>query len=105
MNKIDHLDLDGNTLTTFLTVLEEMSVSRAAERLGVSQSAVSHKIKRLEENLDYALLSRRSGGPLLTEAGDRLLQYANRILALHDEAIASLGKSTLAGKIKLGITQ
>ena len=38
MNKIDYLGLDGNTLTTFLTVLEEMSVSRAAERLGVTQS-------------------------------------------------------------------
>ena len=41
MNIIDHLDLDSKSLTTFLTVLEEMSVSRAAERLGVTQSAAS----------------------------------------------------------------
>jgi len=37
MNKIDYLGLDGNTLRTFLTVLEEMSVSKAAERLGLLQ--------------------------------------------------------------------
>ena len=38
MSNIDHLDLDGYTLRTFLTVLDETSVSRAAERLGVSHS-------------------------------------------------------------------
>ena len=42
MSNIDHLDLDGYRLRTFLTVLDETSISRAAERLGVSQSAVSH---------------------------------------------------------------
>ncbi|MDF1745575.1 MAG: LysR family transcriptional regulator [Gimesia sp.] len=47
MSKIDHLGLDGNTLTTFLTVLEEMSVSKAAVRLGVTQSAVSHTLDKL----------------------------------------------------------
>jgi len=47
MKKFDYLGLDGNTLRTFLTVLEEMSVSRAAERLGVTQSAVSHTLDKL----------------------------------------------------------
>jgi DNA-binding transcriptional LysR family regulator len=47
MNKIDYLGLDGNTLRTFLTVLEEMSVSRAANRLSVTQSAVSHTLDKL----------------------------------------------------------
>jgi DNA-binding transcriptional LysR family regulator len=47
MSKIDYLGLDGNTLRTFLTVLEEMSVSRAAERLDVTQSAVSHTLDKL----------------------------------------------------------
>jgi len=47
MNTIDYLNLDAQKLTTFLTVLEEMSVSRAAERLGVSQSAVSHTVEKL----------------------------------------------------------
>jgi len=47
MNNFDHLSLDGNTLRTFLTVLDETAVSRAAERLGVSQSAVSHTLDKL----------------------------------------------------------
>ena len=65
-------------------------VTRAAHHLSLSQSAVSHKIKRLEDHIDCALLTRRAGASLLTEKGERLLGYANRILALHDEAAATL---------------
>ena len=53
MNRIDHLDLDGKSLTTFLTVLEEMSVSSAAERLGVTQPAVTN---RYEESIHWVEL-------------------------------------------------
>ena len=60
MKKFDYLGLDGNTLTTFLTILEEMSVSRAADRLGVSQSAVSHTLEKLR---------RIFGDPLFIRAG------------------------------------
>lgn len=97
--------LDIDSLRALQTIAACGGVTRAAEQLALSQSAVSHKVKRLEENLDCALLNRRAGGPLLSEAGDRLVQYANRILALHDEALASLGKQSLAGKIRLGITE
>ena len=62
MNKIDHLALDGQTLTTFLTVLEETSVSRAADRLGVSQSAVSHTLDKLRKILDDPLFVRVGRG-------------------------------------------
>jgi DNA-binding transcriptional LysR family regulator len=62
MKKIDHLDLDGHTLTTFLTVLEESSVSRAAERLGVSQSAVSHTLDKLRKIFDDPLFIRVGRG-------------------------------------------
>ena len=62
MSKIDHLGLDGNALTTFLTVLEEMSVSRAAERLGVTQSAVSHTLDKLRVILDDPLFVRVGRG-------------------------------------------
>jgi DNA-binding transcriptional LysR family regulator len=55
MNNFDHLSLDGNTLRTFLTVLDETSVSRAAERLGVSQSAVSHTLDKLRTILEDPL--------------------------------------------------
>jgi DNA-binding transcriptional LysR family regulator len=62
MSKIDYLGLDGNTLRTFLTVLEEMSVSRAAERLGVSQSAVSHTLDKLRVIFDDPLFIRIGRG-------------------------------------------
>jgi DNA-binding transcriptional LysR family regulator len=62
MNEIDYLGLDGNTLRTFLTVLEEGSVSIAAKRLGVSQSAVSHTIDRLRTVFDDPLFVRLGRG-------------------------------------------
>ncbi|MDC0113874.1 LysR family transcriptional regulator, partial [Planktomarina temperata] len=73
--------------------------------LGVSQSAVSHKIKRLESALDCTLLARQSGGPLFTDAGKRLHDYALRIVNLHDEALSDLGKKNLNGAIRLGMTE
>ena len=62
MSKFDYLGLDGNTLTTFLTVLEEMSVSKAAERLGVTQSAVSHTLDKLRVIFDDPLFVRVGRG-------------------------------------------
>ena len=62
MRNIDYLDLDGNALSTFLTVLEEMSVSRAAERLGVTQSAVSHTLDKLRLIFDDPLFVRAGRG-------------------------------------------
>ena len=62
MSKFDYLGLDGRTLRTFLTVLEEKSVSRAAERLGVSQSAVSHTLDKLRTIFDDPLFIRIGRG-------------------------------------------
>ncbi len=62
MSKIDHSALDGQTLTAFLTVLEESSVSRAADRLGVSQSAVSHTLDKLRKIFDDPLFVRVGRG-------------------------------------------
>ncbi len=80
-------------------------VTRAAEHLALSQSAVSHKIRRLEQALGCTLLARRAGGPIFTEAGERLLGYARRMLDLHDEALASIGTRPLAGSIRVGMTE
>ncbi|WP_039017610.1 LysR family transcriptional regulator [Halocynthiibacter namhaensis] len=97
--------LDIDALRTLCAITDHGGVTRASEHLALSQSAVSHKIKRLEAGLDCALLSRRPGAPLLTEDGARLLQYARRILSLHDEALQSLSKRPLSGKIRLGMTE
>ncbi|WP_297792663.1 LysR family transcriptional regulator [uncultured Marinobacter sp.] len=71
MNGIDTLNLDTRSLSTFLTVLDEGSVSRAAIRLGVSQSAVSHTLDRLRQAL---------GDPLFVKSGRGITptQYALR---------------------------
>ena len=66
MNKHDYLGLDGYTLRTFITVLEEASVSKAALRLGVSQSAVSHTLDRLRLAFDDALFVRDGRGIIPT---------------------------------------
>ena len=62
MSEIDYLNIDVNALRTFLTVLEEMSVSRAAERLGVSQSAVSHTLDKLRKIFGDPLFVREGRG-------------------------------------------
>jgi len=72
MSKIDHSDLSGQTLATFLLVLEESSVSRAADRLGVSQSAVSHTLEKLR---------RAFGDPLFVRVG-RGIEPTARAIAL-----------------------
>lgn len=97
--------LDIGALKALQAVSRYGGVTRAADELSLSQSAVSHKIKRLEENIGSNLLHRRAGAPLLTEVGERLLGYADRILDLHDEALQSLGARTLSGKIRLGMTE
>jgi DNA-binding transcriptional LysR family regulator len=65
--------LDLNNLSAFLVVARERSFTRAAAQLGVSQSALSHTIRGLEEKLGIRLLTRTTRGVSPTEAGERLL--------------------------------
>ncbi|HGM5489316.1 TPA: LysR family transcriptional regulator [Serratia fonticola] len=64
---------DFNHLAVFITVAREKSFTRAAAHLGVSQSAISHSIRGLEERLGIRLLTRTTRGAVPTEAGERLL--------------------------------
>lgn len=97
--------LDVDALRALVAIEKHGGVTRAAEILGLSQSAVSHKVRRLEASLDCELLSRKATAPMFTAAGQDLLGYARRILGIHDEAVLSLSKSTLQGKIALGMTE
>ncbi len=97
--------LDIDALRALRAVRQHGGVTRAAEMLGLTQSAVSHKIKRLETSLDCELLNRRPGAPMFTAAGEELLEYGGRILGLHDEALMSLTKTDLTGRIMLGMTE
>lgn len=99
----ERLEIDA--LRTLSAIARNGGVTRAANQLALSQSAVSHKIRRLEQRLGCDVLTRRAGGPLFTDAGQRLLEYARRIIDLHDEAVTSLGRIKLAGAIRMGMTE
>ncbi|MBL4796292.1 MAG: LysR family transcriptional regulator [Oleispira sp.] len=62
MSKIDYLNIDGNSITTFLTVLEENSVSKAAIKLKVTQSAISHTLDKLRQAFNDPLFVRNGRG-------------------------------------------
>jgi molybdate transport repressor ModE-like protein len=97
--------LDIDALRALRAIRLHGGVTRAADALGLTQSAVSHKLKRLEASLGCELLDRRPGGATFTADGSALLDYAEKILGLHDEALASLAKSELEGRILLGLTE
>lgn len=105
MTELNARRLDVDALRALQAIRLHGGVTRAAAALRLSQSAVSHKIRRLEANIGCELLSRKPDAPLFTELGEELLDYAERILSLHDEALLSLSKSSLAGRITLGMTE
>jgi DNA-binding transcriptional LysR family regulator len=105
MIEINSRRLEIDALRAMCAIKRHGGITRAAAALGLSQSAVSHKIRRLELSLDCELLSRRTGGPAFTTAGQELLDYAGKILDLHDEALLSLAKTPLAGRLLLGFTE
>ena len=75
-----------NQLAIFHAVAKENSVSRGAERLHISQPAVSKQLREFEKSLGVALFHRLSTGVRLTEAGELLFDYATRIFDLETEA-------------------
>ena len=81
---------DMADLTAFLAVAEERSFTRAAARLGMSQSALSQIVRRLEERLGLRLLTRTTRSVAPTEAGERLLETLAPALSDVDARIAAL---------------
>src|SRR5436853_1819824 len=73
-------------LETFVRAAELSSFTAAARALGLTQAAVSQRVQTLEQDLGVPLFHRQGGRVLLTEAGRRLHDYAQRILALHRDA-------------------
>lgn len=75
-----HLDLNGRLLQLLVTVVEEGSITRAAERLGVTQSAVSHLLDKLRELLDDPLFVKSGRGIVATDRAERLAGEARVLL-------------------------
>jgi DNA-binding transcriptional LysR family regulator len=99
------MQLDVESLRAFATVLDAGGMTRAAEQLGLSQSAVSWRIKRLEEKVGRPLLLRNGRTLRPSRDGDELLRYARIIVDTHDEAVARISGSELTGRIRLGATE
>lgn len=97
--------LDIESMRALTVIAETGGITRAAKKLNLSQSAVSHKVKRLECSLNRSLFSRIDGKLSFSRDGEKLLDYARRMVRLHDEAWASFHQSDLAGELRLGITE
>ncbi len=82
-------NLDVDVLKTFIAITETGSFTRAAEEVHKTQGAVSMQMKRLEETLNRALFVRVGRRNQLTADGERILDYARRIVRLNDEALFS----------------
>ena len=80
MNKTDFTDLDGKVLRVFLTILEESSVSKAADQLGVTQSAISHTLNKLRQVLGDPLFVRSGQGLTPTERALTLKEPVQQVL-------------------------
>src|SRR5262245_28513989 len=90
-------------LTTFRTLARTRSFTRTAAELDYVQSNVSAQIRALEGELGVRLFDRLGRRVVLTEAGHRLLDYAERVLTLVDEARAVVGEDDeVAGTITVG---
>jgi DNA-binding transcriptional LysR family regulator len=95
--------LDIDQLRTFVTIAETGSFTRAAEVVHKTQSAVSMQMKRLEERIGHPIFERDGRASKLTDEGERLLDYARRIVKLSAEALGSIAKTSLSGRVKLGV--
>lgn len=96
------MQLDVESLRTLLAVLDQGGMTRAAEQLHLSQSAVSWKIKRLEERVGRPLLIRDGRSIRPTRDARALIDDARALVEIHDRAAARLTDTDLTGTVKLG---
>src|ERR1700726_1004005 len=95
--------IDVDQLRSFIAIAETGSFTKAAEIVHKTQSAVSMQMKRLEERLDRPIFARDGRASKLTEDGERLLDYARRIVRLNVEALAAFSDTQLSGRVRLGV--
>ena len=94
--------LDIDQLQTFVAIVDNGSFTRAAEQVFKTQSAVSMQMRRLEERVGKQLFTKDGRGVRLTDEGDKLLNYARRIIRLNNEAMAAFDDNRLEGSLRIG---
>ena len=95
--------LDTDQLRSFLAIVDTGSFTKAAERVHKTQSAVSMHVRRLEEQVGCALFVKHGRGARLTDEGERLIEFARRIVQVEAGAFAALSRKGLRGAARLGI--
>ncbi|KAF5886126.1 LysR family transcriptional regulator, partial [Rhizobium sp. PEPV16] len=94
--------LDLDQLQTFIAIVDSGSFTKAADRVYKTQSAVSMQMRRLEERIGKQLFIKDGRGNRLTVEGEKLLNYARRIIRLNNEAIAAFDDNRLEGMLRIG---
>lgn len=94
--------LDLAVVEIFRAVAQEQSITRAALRLGRVQSNVTTRVRQLEESLGVPLFLRDAKRMTLTDAGRQFLVYAEKLLALEEEARQSLRPGQPSGRLRIG---
>lgn len=86
-------------------MVDQLNFSAASRRLGLSQSAVSQHVRRLEGTLGVVLLARDTHRVALTAEGEALTAIARSMLELNDEAFASIGTAVARGRVRFGVSE
>ncbi|MCX5578445.1 LysR substrate-binding domain-containing protein [Kaistia terrae] len=96
-------NLDMDVLRSFVLGVQLNSFAKAAQRVGRSQSAVSLQMRKLEQQANCEVFRKNGRGLLLTDVGETLFHYAQRILELNDEAVSAVDRSDMSGRIAIGM--
>jgi len=99
------VNLPTNLLRSFVAIVDTGSMLNATEQVFVTQSALSLQIRRLEEMVQQSLFTREGRRLALTAAGTVLLDYARRVLSLHDEAVSAVSAGHFTGPVRVGMVQ
>ena len=95
--------LENDHLRSLVAIAETGSFTRAAEVVNKTQSAISMQIRRLEERVGRDIFIKEGRAARLTPDGEKLLDYAYRILRLNDEAVSHFREDPLIGRVRLGV--
>lgn len=98
-------NLDLTTLRTLVTAADLGGYGRAADRLGLTASAVSLQMKRLQDDIGAPLFHKVGRSLALTELGEIVLRHGRRLLEINDELLDTVRGARLAGCIRLGFSQ
>lgn len=96
-------NIPTDLLRAFVTIIDLRGYTRAGEKLGRTQPAISLQMRRLQEMLGVQLFTKDPSGAKVTPEGDLVATYARQMLALNDELVVRLAGRDGRGKVRLGI--